>query len=75
VGRRRSSHDQYHGSERQLEAHLFEPLYFSGNIAKVVISTSDQIDGRRPTPQEWLNIQNNAGAFARKNGAQLVSID
>jgi len=58
-----------------LEAHLFEPLYFSGNIAKVIISSSERINDRIATPQELLNIENNARGFARKHGAQLVLID
>jgi len=58
-----------------LEAHLFEPLYFSGNVEKVVISSSDTIDDRMPTALEWLNIQTNASAFAKKHGASLSYID
>jgi len=58
-----------------LEAHLFEPLYFSGNIQKVVISETPEVGQPQPTPQEWQNIQINARAFASKHGARLAFVD
>jgi hypothetical protein len=58
-----------------LEAHLFEPLSFSGNIKVIYLSASDMVDGQKPTVPEWLNILTNARSFAMKHGAKLVPTD
>jgi len=55
-----------------LEAHLFERITFSGNLEAVVLSDTDNVTGT--DPQDWLNIQVNARAFAKKHGARFVSI-
>ena len=56
-----------------LEAHLFERVTFSGNLEAVVLSDTDRDSGT--TPQEWVNIENNARAFANKHGARFVTIN
>jgi hypothetical protein len=57
-----------------VEAHLFEPLYFPGNIQAIYISAMDKINGGM-TGDDWNAIQTNSRAFAAKHGAQLYFIE
>lgn len=56
-----------------LEAHLFEPLLFTGNVREVHVSATTA-DGPL-TGAEWQTIQTNARKWARKHGARLFFID
>jgi hypothetical protein len=58
-----------------LEAHLFEPLTFGGNLEKIVLSGSDKLNGKALTGTEWQTIQTNARTFAAKHGAKLIFTD
>jgi hypothetical protein len=58
-----------------LEAHLFEPLTFAGNLEKIFLSGQDHIDNRPLTGDEWQTIQTNARAFAKKHRAELFFTD
>jgi hypothetical protein len=58
-----------------LEAHLFEPLTFAGNLATIVLSGGDKLNGQPLTGSEWQVIQGNARTFAAKHGAKLVYTD
>ena len=65
-----------------LEAHLFEPLTFSGNLETLYISgkdkyspTGDPKDARPITGNEWQTIQTNARAFAAIHGASVIFIE
>jgi hypothetical protein len=64
-----------------LEAHLFEPLTFKGNLEKIVISNRDipaRAAGAAASPMtgaEWQNIVDNGRAFARKHGCKLEFTD
>jgi hypothetical protein len=66
-----------------LEAHLFEPMKFTGGLLTVFLSAKDLVeegDGaaktkRAITPAEWQTIQENARIFARKHGAKLFFIE
>lgn len=54
--------------ELLLEAHLFEPLTFTGNLQAIYISAKDGPQGGS------VAIQTNARAFANKHGAKLYFI-
>ncbi len=58
-----------------LEAHLFEPLTFAGNLEAIFISGKDQLAGQPVTGNDWQTIQTNARAFATKHGAKVIFID
>ena len=56
-----------------LEAHLFEPLFFSGNIETVYVCRDDQTSGGDTMdPMEWHNVITNARAFGEEHGAKVV---
>lgn len=58
-----------------LEAHLFEPLTFQGNIEMIVVSGQDKYNGQPLTGTQWQTIQTNVRAFAAKHGARVVFTD
>jgi len=58
-----------------VEAHIFEPLTFSGNLEVLYVSGSDMLSGKKITGAEWQTIQTNARAFANKHGAKVVFIE
>ncbi len=58
-----------------LEAHLFEPLNFSGNIEAIYLSPRDQLSSEEKYGTEWTDIRQNASAFAKAHGAQLIFVD
>jgi hypothetical protein len=57
-----------------VEAHLFEPLYFPGNIQAIYISAKDKVDGAM-TGDHWSTMQTNARTFAAKHGAQIYFVE
>lgn len=63
-----------------LEAHLFEGVKFSGGTVALCLSAKDHVKdasgAKRPlTGDEWLTIQTNARAFAKKHGIKLTFIE
>jgi hypothetical protein len=61
--------------DQLLEAHLFEPLTFSGNLETIYVSRHDQdSDGAVMDPMEWHNVITNARAFGEEHGAKVVGI-
>ena len=69
--------DSMDDCEKQLiEAHLFEPLMFTGGIERIHLSrkplkaANPSLDGQR-----WEEIKRNAKEFAVKHGAQLHTLD
>ncbi len=58
-----------------LEAHLFEPLTFSGNLEAIFISGKDELAGQAVTGADWQTIQTNARAFAAEHGARIIFIE
>ena len=58
-----------------LEAHLFEPVTFGGNIETIYLSGSDKLNGKALTGTEWQTIQTNARKFAAKHGAKVIFTD
>ena len=75
--RQRSEAGALAGTEQQIlvETHLFEPLFFSGNIEMIRLSKLDPIDEKPATPEQWTTIQINAQAFADKHAANLKITD
>lgn len=55
-----------------LEAHLFEPLTFAGNLQAIFISAKE--GGRAMTASVLQTVQSNARAFANRHGAKLYFI-
>lgn len=55
-----------------LEAHIFEPLLFTGNIQEIHLSPRDFRKSPPLTGAAWQNVQNNARAFCVKHGISLI---
>jgi hypothetical protein len=58
-----------------LEAHLFEPLLFSGNIETIYLSNRDKSSSVPMSGAVWQNINSNARMFASTHGANIIFQD